>query len=86
VINSPENFPLYSTAIDPKFDHNLYGVLITKANPIYTFALSTIGLHSISSSSPSMAPSHHDQHASCHHLGVYQLYFAINTQAHVIST
>jgi hypothetical protein len=55
-----------------------------KANPICTFALRSIGLHSISSS-PSMAPSHHDQHASCHHLGVYQSPFAINTQAHVIS-
>jgi hypothetical protein len=63
------------------------GVLITKMqNPIDTFVLSSIGLHSISSSSPSMTPSHHDQHASCRHLGVYQSPFAINTQAHVIST
>jgi hypothetical protein len=87
VINSPRNSSFYNTAIDPKCDHTLYGVLITKkTNPIYTFALSSIGLHSISSSSPSMAPSHHDQHASCHNLGVYQSPFAINTQAHVIST
>jgi hypothetical protein len=34
----------------------------------------------------SMAPSHHDQHASCHHLGVYQSPFDINIQTHVIHT
>jgi hypothetical protein len=31
VINSSGNSPLYSRAIDPKCDHTLYGVLITKS-------------------------------------------------------